>query len=41
MDEEKEDLQQRKEQLFTEQLEVNERVNRELFFVTVIEVQTE
>jgi hypothetical protein len=40
-DEEKEELQQSKEQLLAKQLEVKERVNRALLSVTVIEVQTE
>jgi hypothetical protein len=40
-DEEKEELQQRKEQLLAEKLEVKERVNRALRSVTIIEVQTE
>jgi hypothetical protein len=39
-DEEKEELQQSKEQLLAEKLEVKERVNRALHSVTVIEVQT-
>jgi hypothetical protein len=39
-DEEKEELQQSKEQLLTEQLEVKERVNRALRSVTIVEVQT-
>jgi hypothetical protein len=40
-DEEKAELQQSKEQLLTEQLEVKERVNRALRSVTIVEVQTE
>jgi hypothetical protein len=40
-DEEKAQLQQGKEQLLTEQLEVKEAVNRALFSVTVIEIKTE
>jgi hypothetical protein len=40
-DEEKAELQQRKEQLLVEQLEVKERVNRARHSVTIVEVQTE
>jgi hypothetical protein len=40
-DEEKAELQQSKEQLLVEQLEVKERVNRALRSVTIVEVQTE
>jgi len=40
-EEEKEVLQQDKEQLLAEQLEVQEWVHRELYSVTIIEVQTE
>jgi hypothetical protein len=40
-DEEKAELQQSKEQLLIEQLEVKERVNRALPSVTIIEFQTE
>jgi hypothetical protein len=40
-DEEKEQLQQSKEQLLAEQLEVKEMVNRALRYVTVVEVKTE
>jgi hypothetical protein len=40
-DEEKAELQQSKEQLLTEQLEVKARVNRALHSMTIVEVQTE
>jgi hypothetical protein len=40
-DEEKSQLQQEKEQLLAEKLEVKEMVNRELHSVTVIEVKAE
>ena len=40
-DEEKEELQQSKEQFLTEQIDVKERVNRALHSVKIIEVQTD
>jgi hypothetical protein len=40
-DEEKAQVQQEKEQLLMEQLEVNEVVNRELRYVTVLEIKAE
>jgi hypothetical protein len=40
-DEEKEEIQQSKEQLFTKKLEVKDRVNKEIRFVTLVEFQTE